>query len=68
MEAQIEIAQPANISFLVVHNGAICAPLLVERRSYIGKVGNEAARLRYQTAYAPKEFPSAKRVSSDDPL
>jgi hypothetical protein len=46
----------------------MCAPLLVERRSFIGKVGNEAARLQYQTAYAPKVFPRAKRVSSEDPL
>jgi hypothetical protein len=68
MDARIEVTQPANISFLVVHNGAICAPLLVERLSFIGKVGSEAARLQYQTAYTPKEFPSAKRVSSDDPL
>jgi len=56
----------AELSFIVVLNGTKCAPLLVQRGSFICKVGNAAARKTYQTAYAPKDFSSATRVSSDD--
>jgi hypothetical protein len=66
MDMQIEVTKPTGISFLVVHNGAMCAPLLVQRESIIRQIGREAARRTYQTAYAPHVFPSAKRVVSSD--
>jgi hypothetical protein len=69
MGAQIEFTPPAGPSFLIVRNGAMCAPWLVQRECIIRQIGREAARKIYQTAYAPNEFPTAKRVvSSDDPL
>jgi len=68
MNPRSVVAQPAGISFMVVQHGAKCAPLLVRRRSYFGKVGRAAARKEIQTAYAPNEFPSATRVVSEDPL
>lgn len=64
---QTEAGRQADLSFIVVVNGAKCAPLLVERESFICKVGNAAARKTYQRAYAPTDFSSATCVSSDDP-
>ena len=63
---QREARQPDEISFMVVLNGAKCAPLLVQRGSFISKVGSAAARKTYQTAYAPNEFPWAVRVVTED--
>jgi hypothetical protein len=69
MSMQIEVPQANGPSFLIVQNGAMCAPWLVQRECIVRQIGREAARKKYQTAYAPNEFPSAKRVvSSDDPL
>ena len=68
MNTQIEATHSTNISFVVVHNGAKCVPVLVERKSFIGKVGCEVAPEPIQTAYVPKVFPSAKKVTSEDPL
>jgi hypothetical protein len=66
MDAQMEVTKPTGISFLVVRNGAMCAPLLVQRESIIRQIGREASRRTYQTAYAPPDFPYAKRVVSAD--
>ncbi len=63
---QTAARRQADISFMVVQNGAAYAPLLVRRGSFISKVGNAAARKTYQRAYAPKEFPSATCVSSEE--
>jgi hypothetical protein len=60
--------QQAEISFMVVLNGAKYAPLLVRRGSFNSKVGGSSARRTYQTAYAPRDFPSTTRVVSTDPF
>lgn len=64
---QTQARRHAGRSFIVVLNGAKCAPLLVERESFVGKVGKATARKTYQTAYAPKHFPSATCVSLGEP-
>jgi hypothetical protein len=58
----------SDISFMVVRDGATYAPLLVRRKCFMQKVGNEAARKTYQTAYAPKDFPFSTYVGSGDAL
>jgi hypothetical protein len=63
---QSEPTQRADISFMVVMNGATYVPLLIQRERFIRKVGRESARKTYQTAYAPKDFPSPKFVGSGD--
>ena len=67
MEAQLEATHSTNVSFVVVDNGAMCVPVLVERTSFIGKLG-DAAQGPIQTAYVPKAFPSARKITSEDPL
>jgi hypothetical protein len=53
---------------MVVKDGATYAPLLVRRESFNSKIGAEAAQKTYQTAYAPREFPSPTFVGSGDIL
>lgn len=65
---QAQAKQQADLSFVVVQNGANYAPVLVQRRSFNSKVGSSSARKIYQTAYAPKDFPAATRVVSAEPF
>jgi hypothetical protein len=65
---QAHAKQQVDLSFMVVLNGTNYAPVLVQRKSFNGKVGSSSARKVYQTAYAPKEFPSATRVVSAEPF
>ena len=59
---------PAGLAFMVVQNGGTYAPMLVQRESFIGKVGRAAARQTYQTAYAPTQFPPATIAGPGDAL
>jgi hypothetical protein len=63
---QTEAKQRADISFMVVLNGAKYAPVLVQRERFIRKVGRESARKTYHTAYSPKDFPSPTFVGAGD--
>jgi hypothetical protein len=63
---QRESAPVAGISFVIVQYRATYAPLLVRRINYKRKVGPEAAHRTYQTAYAPRDFPSPIFVGSED--
>jgi hypothetical protein len=62
---QRQTTQLADISFMVVLNGAKYVPVLVQRESFKRKVGSSSARKTYQTAYAPKDFPSATSVGPE---
>ena len=63
---QTETRPQADISFVVVLNGAMYVPVLVQRESFKRKVGSSSARNTYQTGYVPKDFPSPTFVDSGD--